>query len=456
MGTALEALDEGGMQKFHFRAMFTGGMGFFTDAYDLFIIGTVTAILTPIWHLDTGELALLNSMSLAAAAFGAAIFGPLMDRFGRKAIYGFEMAILTFGAILSAFSPSFAWLLVFRVIVGLGVGGNYPTSSVITSEYSNRSQRGYMVTMVFAMQGLGLLVGPLVAAGLLASGISHDLAWRLMLGFGAIPAASVIYMRRNLPESPRFLLSVKKDQEAAAEAARTLVNPDPSMEKVVEEPAVLNQIQSMGSRRNLIRLMGSAGSWFLIDIAFYGNSVSSQVIMKALLPGAPLTTTVLVTALIFAVAAVPGYFVAAHYMDRLGRKRIQIGGFFVMALAYGSILLVPGIVKVPLMFLLVYAISYFFVEFGPNTTTFLVPSEIFPTNLRGRGHGFSAAAGKVGAFVGAFALPLVLKALGMPSTMGLLAGVALVGVALTWLTIPEMKQVSLEANEIPDQSPQAS
>ncbi|MCL5066113.1 MAG: MFS transporter [Firmicutes bacterium] len=456
MSTALEALDESGMQKFHLRTMFTAGMGFFTDAYDLFIIGTVTAILTPIWHLDTSELALLNSLSLAAAAFGAALFGPLMDRFGRKAIYGFEMVILTFGALLSAFAPSFAWLLVFRVIVGIGVGGNYPTSSVITSEYSNRAQRGYMVTMVFAMQGLGLLVGPLVAAGLLASGIGHDLVWRLMLAFGAIPAASVIYLRRNLPESPRFLLSVKKDQTAAKEVAELLANAEPATPRVEEAPVVQNQMQSMLSRRNLIRLIGAAGSWFLIDIAFYGNSVSSQVIMKALLPGAPLVTTVLVTALIFAVAAVPGYFVAAHYMDRLGRKRIQITGFLVMALAYGSLLVVPTIVKVPLMFLVVYAISYFFVEFGPNTTTFLVPSEIFPTNLRGRGHGFSAASGKIGAFVGAFFLPLVLKAIGLSSTMGLLAGVALLGVALTWLAIPEMKQVSLEANEISDQSPQAS
>lgn len=462
MSNAMEALDEANLPRFQLRTILTGGMGFFTDAYDLFIIGTVTAILTPIWHLNTSELALLNSTSLAAAAIGAALFGPLMDRFGRKTIYGFEMIILTFGAIVSAFAPSFTWLVIFRVIVGLGVGGNYPTSSVITSEYSGRRNRGYMVTMVFAMQGLGLLVGPLVAAGLLATGIKHALVWRLMLAFGAIPAASVIYLRRHLPESPRFLLSVKKDRAAAERIAETLVaSSGGQATAVVDEtktdpPPVQNKIQSMWTRRNLIRLIGAAGSWFLIDIAFYGNSVSSQIIMKALLPGAPLIKTVLVTALIFAVAAVPGYFVAAHYIDRLGRRKIQMGGFAVMVLAYGSVWVLPGIVKLPLLFLLVYAISYFFVEFGPNATTFLVPTEIFPTNLRGSGHGLSAAAGKAGAFVGAFFLPLVLASLGLSKTMGLLAGVALLGVCLTWLAIPEMKQVSLEANEIADTSPQAS
>lgn len=455
MSAALNTLDETGLKKFHFRTVFTAGMGFFTDAYDLFIIGTVTAILTPLWHLSTTDLALLNSTSLLAAAVGAAVFGPLMDRLGRRAMYGVEVIILTLGAVLSAFAPSFVWLLVFRVIVGFGVGGDYPTSSVITSEYANRSRRGYLVTMVFAMQGLGLLVGPLVAASLLSTGIPHDLVWRLMLGLGAVPAASVIYLRRKLPETPRFLVAMKGDDEAASAVVESLVGMPVGRSAVAEPPGPGRRRQSMWNRKNLVRLIGAAGSWFLIDVAFYGNSVSSQVIMKALLPGAALVTTVLVTALVFLVAAVPGYFIAAHFMDRWGRKRIQAMGFTVMMLAYGSIFVVPGIVKLPLLFLLIYALSYFFVEFGPNTTTFLVPSEIFPTNLRGKGHGFSAAGGKIGAFLGAFLLPIVLKATGLPTLMGLLAGVALLGAALTLVALPEMRAVSLEATEETDPTPEA-
>ena len=83
-----ETNDEEGISKFHWRIVITAGMGFFTDAYDLFIIGVVTAILSPLWHLSTTQLALLNGVSLASAALGAVVFGYLSDRFGRKKMYG--------------------------------------------------------------------------------------------------------------------------------------------------------------------------------------------------------------------------------------------------------------------------------------------------------------------------------------------------------------------------------
>lgn len=438
----LQVFDETGLQKFHWRTVITTGMGFFTDAYDLFIIGTVTAILTPLWHLTTGQLALLNSTSLAAAALGALFFGKLMDVLGRKTMYGVEVLLLTLGAVLSAFAPSFGWLILFRFLVGLGVGGDYPTSSVIMSEYANRKNRGFLVTMVFAMQGLGLLAGPLIASILLSTGISHAMAWRIMLGLGAIPAASVIYLRRKMSETPRYLVAVKQDTQKAAEIVSNLTG-----ERFDSASTSDVSKQTLWTRKNLIRLLGTAGSWFLIDVAFYGNGVSSQLILKALLPHATLVTTTLVAAGIFLVAAVPGYYVAAAFMDRIGRKVIQSVGFGVMAIAYLSLFVVPTIVKLPILFLIIYAVSYFFIEFGPNTTTFLVPSEVFPTNLRGTAHGMSAAGGKIGAFLGAFVLPGILKSVGLSNTMGLLAGVSTLGILLTLLTLPEMKQRSLEDNE---------
>ena len=451
----LEAMDESRLNGFHWKTMFTAGMGFFTDAYDLFIIGTVTAILTPIWHLSTAQLSILNSTSLAAAALGALFFGKLMDKLGRKVMYGFELIMLTVGAILSACAPSFIWLVIFRFIVGLGVGGDYPTSSVIMTEYSNRKNRGFMVTMVFAMQGLGLLAGPLVASILLSVGIPHDIAWRIMLALGAIPAASVIYLRRKMPESPRYLMAVKQDADAAASAAREVTGEAVRASAEAAPRAVIAK-QSLWTPKHLLRLLGTAGSWFLIDVAFYGNSVSSQLILKALLPHAQLVTTTLVATAIFMVAALPGYFVAANLMDKWGRKFIQSLGFVVMAAAYAALFLVPSIAKMPILFLLLYAVSYFFIEFGPNTTTFLVPSEAFPTNLRGTAHGISAAAGKIGAFLGAFVLPGILKAAGLSVTMGMLAGVALLGALLTLLAVPEMKQRSLEDTEEIQVSPQAT
>lgn len=440
-GAGLAALDETGVTRYHWRTVLTSGMGFFTDAYDLFIIGTVTTLLTPLWNLSTGQLAVLNSTSLLAAVLGALIFGRLMDRLGRKRMYGVEVILLTIGALASAFSANFIQLVIFRFIVGLGVGGDYPTSAVITSEFANRPNRGRLVTMVFAMQGLGLLAGPVVAAALLGAGVPQDVAWRIMLGLGAIPAASVIYLRRRISETPRYTLQIQGDAKETSRVIELVTGQSSEVEAPVQSQS---RKSSLADPVFLRRLLGTAGSWFLIDVAFYGNGVSSGLIMKSLLPGAPMVATILVSAAIFLVAALPGYFVAARLMDTVGRKRIQWVGFLVMAAAYTLLFAVPGIMKIPFLFLVIYAISYFFIEFGPNTTTFVFPSEVFPTEIRGFGHGLSASGGKLGAFIAAFLFPILLNSIGLPNLLGILAVASVIGVALTLFALPEPKQRALE------------
>jgi Na+/melibiose symporter-like transporter len=110
----LSALDDSKVTRFQWKVMFVAGMGFFTDAYDLFVIGVVVALIKPEWHLSTGQISLLNSATLAASAVGAIIFGRIADILGRKRIYGYEVLVLAIGALASAFTPAsgFAFLLV--------------------------------------------------------------------------------------------------------------------------------------------------------------------------------------------------------------------------------------------------------------------------------------------------------------------------------------------------------
>ncbi len=438
-------LDEASISRKHWVTVITAGMGFFTDAYDLFIIGTVTAILTPLWHLSTGQLSLLNSISLLSSVFGAIVFGRLMDQLGRKAMYGVEVSLLVLGAVASAFSQSFTELLIFRIIVGIGVGGDYATSAVITSEYANKRDRGRLIGTVFAMQGFGLLAGPLFASILLSTGVSHAIAWRVMLGFGAVPAESVVYLRRKIKETPRFAMHIKGDAKSTAEAIRWTTGEAVELASV-DSPGLRNPRRArLSDPRFTKRLIGTAGTWLLMDVAFYGNGVSSQVILKALFGAkASLLHNTVVAALIFLVFAIPGYWVAVRLMDKVGRKRIQWQGFLVMALGYGIIMVVPGIVKVPVLFLVIYGITYFFIEFGPNETTFVYPSEIFPTSIRGTADGISAAGGKIGAFIAALLMPTIVKNLGLPDTMGILAAVSLAGVLLTVWALPEPMGKTLE------------
>ena len=157
--------------------------------------------------LRATAVGLVTSTALLASAFGAVIFGRVADMLGRKRIYGFEVLVLAAGAIASAFSPNIWWLIGFRIVLGVGIGGDYPVSATLMSEFAGKRTRGMMVSLVFAMQAAGLIIGPLLAAAFLASGLSHDLVWRLLLAAGAIPALAVFQMRRRMAESPRYLLA---------------------------------------------------------------------------------------------------------------------------------------------------------------------------------------------------------------------------------------------------------
>ncbi len=432
---SLQNLDEQQLSRFHGRMVLTAGMGFFTDAYDLFVIGVVTAILAPLWGLTTLQISFLNAAALASAALGAVFFGWLSDRFGRKKMYGFEILILFFGSILAASSMSFTWLLVSRIIVGIGVGGDYPTSAVVTSEAANRKNRGLLVLLVFGMQALGLIVGPLLASLFLALHIPNQILWRILLAIGAIPAASVFILRRRISESPRFMLTQKAPVEVSRSVSYLVGRKSQTYGKHYKE--------KLWKQPWIKYLVGTAGAWFLLDVAFYGNGISSVLIMKSISPHMDLLAHTLMSALLFFVFAVPGYILAAKYVDRIGRKNLQACGFLVMGICYTLIALIPHIAEQITLFIIIFGLSFFFVNFGPNTTTFLIPSEIYPTTIRARAHGISAAVGKVGAFIGAFILPTVLHAYGLSFTIAMMAYVTLMGVLIT-LLVPEMKQVSLE------------
>jgi MFS family permease len=192
-------------------------------------------------------------------------------------------------------------------------------------------------------------------------------------------------------------------------------------------------------------LIGTAGAWALLDFCYYGNSISAPEILALLSPGASLLRNTLAQLAIFAVFAVPGYIAAILLLDRTGRRKIQVLGFGMMALTFGLIGLIPAVSVNAVPFVLLYGASYFFTEFGPNTTTFVYPAEIFPVNVRTTAHGISAGAGKLGAFAGAYLFPVLLaSSLGIRLAEIVAAVVALAGLVLTAAVLPEPRGRSLE------------
>jgi MFS family permease len=435
-----QEMDDAKPSSLHWKIMFISGMGFFTDAYDLFIIGVVMTMLKPLWNVGKVEEGLAESTALLASALGALLFGRIADMLGRKRIYGVEVLVLAAGAIGCAFSPNIWWLIGLRFILGVGIGGDYPVSATIMSEYSGKSSRGMMVTLVFAMQAAGLIVGPLFASALLATHVPQDIAWRILVAFGALPALAVYSARRHLKETPRFLHAAGHEED---EQGR-LVKAKHYDEKKHSVSFWDGFHRLVNDNKLLSRLVGASAAWFLMDFAYYGNTVSSPLVLQSLGAHHSLLQKTLTQLLIFVIFAAPGYAVAALTMDRLGRKTIQVLGFVMMTISFGAMALIPDLEKQALPFVIIYGISFFFTEFGPNATTFVYPSEIFPVRVRTTGHGIAAAMGKLGGFVGVFTFPFLMRWHGLLAAESGAAIVSALGAITTIALLPETKGKSLE------------
>ncbi len=454
----LSALDTTRVQRFHFRTIVVAGMGFFTDAYDLFVISLVIPILValqPGGTIGKSELALLGAAALMGAAVGQVLFGWLGDRLGRRRVYGFTLSLMAIGAVGSALSvplgglSTITVLILWRFVLGVGVGGDYPLSATIMSEYSNVQSRGRLVASVFAMQGFGLLAGAGASLGVVYLVPNLDLAWRVILGLGALPAVLTIYYRLRIPETPRFDLARGK----AGAAAQTVG----AITGVTVAPSSTGSSLGVPFRQILrsygLLIFGTAASWFLLDIAFYSTSIFNPLILKqigfASAASYPALEQVrrlaLGNVLITLVASVPGYWAAVALIDRVGRRPLQYIGFGVMAAAFLFLstdwISLEGVLPA---FLAVYGLTFFFANLGPNTTTFVYPSEVFPTAFRTTGHGIAAASGKIGAVVAVFVFATFYQVYGLPWFFGLLAAVSFVGFLLTLALLPETSQRSLE------------
>jgi MFS transporter, PHS family, inorganic phosphate transporter len=422
--------DEAALRR---RALLVSGVGFFTDAYDLFVIGIVSTLLKGEWHLGASQLALLNAVMLGAAFLGALVFGRIADHVGRTRVYWMSAALMVVAAVGSALAPTLAVLVAFRFLLGFGVGGDYPVSAVLMSEYAGHHHRGRMVALVFSTQALGLIIGPLTALALLGGGAGPAATWRILLGLGAIPAAAAVWLRRTMPEPPRYAAHAASVPRQSRAGAAGQAAPGPAV----------GLSAFLASRRLLVLLAGTAGCWFLLDYAYYGNTISTPQIIALITPHASQATTIAIQLAIFAIAAVPGYILAIMRMDRVGHRKLQLAGFVMMGACFAVIGLVPGMTTAVVPFLLAYGISYFFTEFGPNVTTFVLPGEVFPTRARATGHGISAGIGKLGAFIGVFLFPVLQHSLGLRGTLLLTAGVSVLGALLT-LVLPEPAGRSLE------------
>ncbi len=416
-------------------------MGFYTDAYDLFVIGAILPIIGVYFGLSNKALdyALISSSALFGAILGPLIFGPIADRFGRKAIYTLDLVLLIVAALGSATSANPLQLILWRLLLGVGIGADYPISATIMSEFSNRKDRGKLVASVFAMQGFGQLTGALITLLTLLFHAPLAFSWRLPLAFGAVPALAVLYNRSRMSETPRYAATAGKgnaDNSYGIPLSGAINDRDARRQRIkIPKRQILSMYAPM--------ILGTALCWFALDVAFYGTGIFANTIIHDVSSVSILTSTE-ITAAIFLFSAFPGYWAAVYLIDNIGRKKLQMLGFLFMAIAYASIAFIPAIIANVTSLLIVFGSTFFFINMGPNTTTFVVPVEVFPTQIRSTGHGIAASAGKAGAAMSAFLFPFMINYIHLAGIFSWLAVMSIMGIAVTALFIPEGQERRLE------------
>ena len=434
------AVDEQRFQRFHWRTVVTTGLGVFCDGYDLSSLGLVLPLILSSFgiHKVSGiDGALLAASALAGAAVGALGFGAL-GQWGRKRFYGLDVLILGIAAVAQAFVPSIGWLIAVRFVLGLGTGADYVLSPMIMAEHANRANRGRALGLGFGtMWPLGALVAALFKLTLDALGVAPDLQWRIVLAGGAIPAFTVLYLRRQMPETARYLAKLGGDPEEAVRVMRQISGTD------VAAPAFDARPFREVFARHARMIFSVALLWMVYDLVVYaGILFGPSLIAKGLS-----LSSVNFTLLIEIIFVLPASILMSLFMiDRVGRKPLQVWGF-----AASAVLLVLFTVlraKLAALPLLAFAVYGLFnvTQTGPGLVSGagILGGELAPTRIRSVSQGITVAGGRIGAAISGFAFPLLFAGIGERGAFLILAGLALLGAILTHLLIPETSQVSLE------------
>ena len=392
--TRSERLDRLPFNREHAKLLGGSGVGWALDAMDVGIVSFILAALKQQWDLTTGELSWLASIGFIGMALGAGLGGLLADRIGRRSVFAWTLLIYGLATGASALAGGVAVLLVFRFIVGLGLGAELPVASTLVSEYAPARIRGRVVVILEAFWAVGWVAAALIGY-LVVPGSANGWRWAFLAG--VVPAFYALIVRWRLPESVRFLES--KGREAKAEAAvrrferaAPLSRPDPEQRPAVPSPPPSRVgVRDLWTRALRRRTAALWLTWAGVNFAYYGAFTWIPTLLVA--DGFALVRSFQYT-LIITLAQIPGYATAAILIERWGRKPVLVtflAGSAAAAIGFGLSHSVPMI--------LVTGIALSFFNLGAWGALYAVTPESYPTPVRGAGAGSAAAFGRLASIV---------------------------------------------------------
>ncbi|GAB3078534.1 MFS transporter [Corynebacterium aquatimens] len=427
-----ERLDRLPFTSKHRKLLVGSGIGWALDAMDVGLVSFVIAALAVHWDLDKSTTSWIASIGFIGMAVGATLGGMLADKIGRRQVFAATLLVYGLATGASALAWSVGSLMVFRFLVGLGLGAELPVASTLVSEFAPRRMRGRMVVWLEAFWAVGWIMAAIIGTFVVAG---SDDGWRWGFAIGALPALYAIVVRIGLPESVRFLESKNRHEEAEeivasfeavadAEELDLSDAPDP-------EPEVTGGIWGPAMWK---RTCAFWAVWFGVSLSYYG----AFTWIPSLLVGQGFTLVKSFEfTLIITLAQLPGYFAAAWLIEIWGRRVIL--STFLAGSALAAVLY--GLAGAPWQIIAAGCLLSFF-NLGAWGALYAIGPELYPTSIRGAGTGAGAAFGRIGSIIAPLIVPPVLAFGGMGAVFGVFAA-AFALAAIAAFTLPEQRGKAL-------------
>lgn len=431
---AYDILESPELGHFRKRLAILSAAGVFLDGFDLTVIAVALPLLIKTWKIPSDMVGVLAASAVVGMLVGSLVFGNLTDRLGRKSMYLLDLLFFVVFACLTAISRNVWELLIFRFLLGVGIGADYPISTTLLAEFVPAKRRGAFVASLAATWFFGSMCA--YVAGLLLLPLGED-AWRWMMAIGAVIGIVAIILRATIPESPRWLAAKGRHDEAS----KVLVDLGAMAGTRAAVPADTVFTWRDQFTAPLLRLtVFVCGFWFCYDVAFYGISIYTPTILKSFakhsVEAAYLGSAIV--ALLGLIGAVIGVFL----VDRWGRRPLIVFAFGALTVMLVVLALVPH----PALALLVtlFGLATLFSNMGPGVLDFVYPTEIFPTGVRAGATGFATSVSRVGAILSIVVFPNIVHAWGLEKALWLFVAAAAIGFLICLLLAPETKGRSLE------------
>ena len=423
--------------------------GTLLDGFVIFVLGVAMPLIIAEFHFTPDVVGLIGASLVFGAVFGAGFGGPVADHLGRRKLMLADMMIIAAGAATSALANGFPMLFIGQLLVGIGVGIDFPASSSYLSEVLPKPSRARMMVATIACQSVGMLLAAMITLVLLKN-VHSAQTWRLFLATEGAIAVLFFLLRLSEPDSPHWLMTQGKFPEAAQAFIRIMPEQRDAVLQIAGnagEQRFANAvvpakpgIALLFSRAYRARTVLVAVPWFLMDIATYGVGLFTPIILGAIDASSESGGVI---AHDFADARgsaaidlflLLGFLVGIWAVPRFGRIRMQAIGF--ASMAFGMALLVIAVrlsnstLHIPLVFA-GFIVFNLLMNAGPNSTTFTLAPILFPIELRATASGFAAGVAKIGATLGVFVLPILKETFGVPVVLGMMAVVSFLGFVVT-------------------------